>query len=195
MANKLLSIVIFSIPNSYCPIIRASNEYRAFDWIPIRITSNSIDRTSMTIISSQILLRVRNWTSVNCTVLSSSEIVHTIFALREIYTQTTCINESHTAFLVSFHSSKNILLIGIGFSLKLHYLCIFKTLFHWPFNDSSISRSRDESLTFSFSFNPLNFPNNISMLALKVFTLSNWLVICVFYIVNSNITMRVSYGN
>lgn len=54
---------------------------------------------------------------MNGTVLSGSEIVHAILVLREINTQTTCVNKCHATLLIAFNTAKYILLVWIGFSL------------------------------------------------------------------------------
>jgi len=153
----------------------------------------------MTIIIEKILIWIWDRALMDWTVFSGCKVVN-IFSLWEINTQTTSGNESHATFLFSFifgsSSAVDILLIWISFSLKLSKLILFKTFFHWPFDDSSISWDCNKTLTLSISVNPLKLPNDISMLVINIFAFSNWSCIIISSdIVNGNITMRITDSN
>ena len=114
MANEEV-VVVFGIPSSYSPIVRASKEYLAF-CAPEWVAPNSVNRSCMAIVVIKILIWVRNLALMNRAILSCCKISNTILSLREINTQTTSCDKVDTTLLLFFVScgrAKYILLIWI----------------------------------------------------------------------------------
>lgn len=192
MANKLL-INLLSLPNTDCPIVRTSKEDRAFDWMPEWIASNLINGPCMSHISFIVLFGIRDGTAMDAAVFCGSEINHSVLCCREVYAETTCIDEGHATLLISFNSSKDIFLVWIRLSFKLHQLSELKAFLHWPFDNSAIARDRDKRFSFTFTIDPLNVPDNVCVLPFKIFALSDRLWIHCPYIVDCNVSMGVSH--
>lgn len=129
---------------------------------------------------------------MNSAVLSSSKVVHSVLILWEIEGKTSCVNESDSTLLLFIDSSKHILLVWICLSLQKHELSHLKSLSHGPLNDSSVSRNGNQGLWLSFSLNPLQLPNDVSVLSVKVSALSDWLVVVTLDVVNEDVSMGVS---
>ena len=74
------------MPHSHSPIIWACKENWTFLCIPERITSDTINRSSMTIIVIKILIWIWYWASMNWAILGCSKIIYSIFTFWEINT-------------------------------------------------------------------------------------------------------------
>jgi len=86
MADQLFTIVFFGVPDTDSPIIRASDENLTFRRIPERIASNSVNWSSVAVVSAQILLAVRNRAPMDSAVFSGSKVVHSILIDGEVNT-------------------------------------------------------------------------------------------------------------
>ena len=193
-----LSVIFLWVPYSNCPIIWASEENWTILRMPERITSYPVNWTLMPIIVHHWLIWIGSLTIVNTTVFSCSEVCNTITSSWEINTKTTSINECHSSFLVFIINSctaKWIFLAGVCLPLKLGKVTELKAFSHWPLNDTTITTYWNESFTFGFSINPLNFPNNISMLSIKIHTISDWFAISRSNVKDGNITLWITNSN
>lgn len=102
-------------------------------------------------------------------VFSCREIV-VIRVGREINGETTRHYEGHTAgLLLRYVSTRvDVLLIGVCFPLEYFQLSEFEAFLHRPFNNAAITGDRNKEFTLILLLDPLQLPNNISMLAFKV---------------------------
>jgi hypothetical protein len=134
---------------------------------------------------------------MNGTVFSRSEVVVVrATVLWEVDRETSCVDECDAArLLASLGASIHILLIGVGLTLQLFKLCEFKALLHAPLNNAAIARDRDEELSLAFSLDPLDFPDDVTVLAIEVLALGHWFVIVRPHIVNGNVSVRVANSN
>jgi hypothetical protein len=109
-------------------------------------------------------------------IFGGSEILKTMFMLREVNTQTSSLDESHASFLFLFISrstTEHFFLIRISLSFQLSELKQLKSSLHVPVDNSSVSGNSNQSFTFCLTVYPLEFPNDIGVLSVQVFALSN----------------------
>jgi len=196
MAHVLL-LTILLVPHSHSPIVRASQEDRALLLVPEGIAPHSVDGSRVAVVVFKVLLRVRHRALMNCAVLRRREVVNSAFvALGEIDGKSTGVDEGHaTSLLVDFSSGIHIFLVRVGLSLELHEFSELKSLLHGPLNDTAVARNRDQGLSLVVSLHPLDFPNDVAMLTVKVTRLRNGLGVMIAHIVDSNVTMRVTNSN
>jgi hypothetical protein len=57
---------------------------------------------------------------MNSTVLSGSEIYHSVLSHREVNTESARIDKGHVSLLVPFNAAEHILLIRVSFAFELH---------------------------------------------------------------------------
>jgi len=145
-------------------------------------------------VSIEVLLGVGHGALMNCAVLSSSEVVHVLLTISgEVNRQTTSFNEGHAAaLLLNLGASVNILLVGVSFALELHELSVFESLTEGPFNNFTVTGNGDKRLTLVLTLHPLDIPNDIGVLELQIFRLSNWCVVVGLDVVDGNVTTGVT---
>ena len=165
--------------------------------MPEGIASDSVDGTCVARIGFEILLWVWHWAHVDGAVLSCSEIGNVWFTvLREVDGETTSVDECHsTSLLFSFSSSVNIFLVGVCFTFQLHEFSILEPLTQRPLNNFTISWDRDETFSLVLTLDPLDIPNDVCVLEVKVFWLSNRFGVGSTNIVDSNIAAWISNSN
>ena len=130
-------------------------------------------------------------------VLGGNEVVVSCIINREIYGQTTRVDELHTTcLLLGDSASIYIFLGGVCLSLQLLKITILKTLLHRPLHNTSITRDRNEGFGFVLALDPLDFPDDVSVLVSYVLGRGKWeIVLCVTHIENRDVTMRIATGN
>ena len=124
-------------------------------------------------------------------VLGGNEVVVSRIIDREIYGQTTGVDELHTTCLLFGDSASiYIFLGGVCLSLELLKITVLETLLHGPLHDTTITRDRNKGLGFILALDPLNFPDDVSVLVSYVLGRGKWeIVLCVTHIENRDVTM------
>lgn len=126
-------------------------------------------------------------------IFSGGEIVDTsLVVLREVDGETSSVDEGHaTALLFSLGTSVN-LVIRVGLPLELHQFDELKTLLHGPLDDSSVARDGHEGLNLALLGDPLDIPNDIIVLTVQVFALSDGAQVIGSNVVDHDVTVGVS---
>ena len=138
--------------------------------VPVRVASNAIDWTHVTVVICLISLREGRGALVDGAVLSGHEVIASWVVIREVNGETTRVNEGHSSCLRFIESSSvDILLIRVSLTLQLLQVSVLKALLHGPFDDETVSGDRDDSLGLVISRDPLDLPNDICVLVGDVF--------------------------
>jgi len=161
------------------------------------VATNLVDGTSVTIVGIEVLLRIRHGALMNGAFLSRGEVVNVLLTiLGEVNRQTTSVNEGHaTTFLLGLSAGIGILSVWVSLTLKLHKLGVFETLAEGPLDNLTITGDGDKGFTLVFTLDPLDIPNNVSMLEFKILGLSNGLSVRALNVVNSDVTTGVTNSN
>lgn len=108
--------------------------------VPVRVASNAIDWTHVTVVICLISLREGRGAFVDGAVLSGHEVIASWVVTREVNGETTRVNEGHASCLRFIESSSvDILLIRVSLTLELLQVSVLKALLHGPFYDTTIT--------------------------------------------------------
>jgi len=134
------------------------------------IAPQFVDGASVAMVRLQVLLGVGHRALVDRAVLSGSEVVHILLTVGgEVDRKTASVDEGHAAaFLLDFGASVDILLVGVGLTLELHELGVLETLSEGPLDNFTVTSDGHEGLALVLTLNPLDIPNDISVLEVQV---------------------------
>ena len=171
-----LWIAVLLMPDFDSPIVGAGQEDWAVLWMPEWVATHPVDGTLMTEIPVGVSLTKGRGALVYRAVLSSHEVVVALFVGSwEVDGQSSSWQESDAFVLLhELSTCVHIWLVWIGLSLELLEFGHLKTLPHGPLNDATITRDRDQELTLAISLDPMDLPDDVSMLTINVFTASDW---------------------
>lgn len=107
-------------------------------------------------------------------VFSGHKVIASFALGREVNRQTASVDERHaSALLVSLRASIHVFLVRVGFALQLLEFGKLKALLHGPLNNTPVARNGNKRLALAVSLHPLDFPDNVRVLIIKVFAFGN----------------------
>ena len=158
-------VTVFLVPDSHSPIIRASEEDWAIVWMPVRVAANTVDGSHVPVVVVRVALGEGGRALVDGAVFCRHEVVVAGVVDWEVDRETSSVDESHaTGLLLVDCAGVDVLLVRIRLTLQLLQVAVLEALLHGPFDDATVTRNRDKSLSLVISGDPLDFPNDVSML-------------------------------
>lgn len=130
----------------------------------------------MAIVAGLVLVRIRDATLVDRAVLGGREVVLASFTNGEVDGETASRDERDSGLLVlliSIGALEHVLLIGVRLSFERGKLDHVKAPLHLPLGNLTIARHRDKGLRLGVTLDPLNFPNDIGVLQVKILSRRN----------------------
>lgn len=154
------------------------------------IAAQSVDGTGVAGVRIKVLLRVAHRALMNRGVLSRSEVVHVLLTVDgEVDGETTSVDEGHAAtLLLGLSTSVHVFGVRIRLTLKLHELGVLETLPQGPLDNLTVTGDGDQAFTLVLTLHPLNIPNNISVLEVKILGLGDGLHIVGLDVVDGDVT-------